>query len=466
MWALEKGMYVAGLTFLMLAAVIIVLLFGPEGGVNNIGWKIFACIVIGMVSGMLIGKVTEYFTSFDFGPVISIKDRAATGPATVVIQGLGVGMISCVPPTVILVCAIISCSALADAYGVSIAAVGMLATLGITLATDAYGPVADNAGGLAEMAGCDSSVRAKTDSLDALGNTTAATGKGFAIGSAVLTALSLLAAFKMKVGPEGVIKFDVSNASVMSGCLFGAMLPYLFGALTMISVGKAAAEIIQEVRRQFREIKGLRHAIERASRGETIPEDEDVKPDSDRCVAISTASSVREMLAPGAYAVLGPLIVGFAVGPKCLMGLLAGSIVSGAMIAIMMSNAGGAWDNSKKLCEKLQLKKTEQGKACVIGDTVGDPFKDTSGPALNILIKLMSMVSPLIAPFLKGKGDWEGWYIGVIPFIIFVAVTGILVQKGVLSWEDPLQQVQKPTEADTELSSPPAATTPLTTQTS
>merc|ERR1712050_671484 len=200
MWALEKGMYVAGLTFLGLAAVVIILLFGPEGGNQHIGWKIFGCVVIGMVSGMLIGKVTEYFTSFDFGPVISIKDRAATGPATVVIQGLGVGMISCVPPTIILVCAIISCSALADAYGVSIAAVGMLATLGITLATDAYGPVADNAGGLAEMAGCDSSVRAKTDSLDALGNTTAATGKGFAIGSAVLTSLSLLAAFKQQVG--------------------------------------------------------------------------------------------------------------------------------------------------------------------------------------------------------------------------------------------------------------------------
>merc|ERR1712176_465006 len=190
---------------------------------------------------------------------------------------------------------------------------------------------------------------------------------------------------------------------------------------------------IQEVRRQFREIAGLRHAIERASRGEAIPENEDVKPDSDRCVAISTASSVREMLAPGAYAVLGPLIVGFLVGPRAVMGLLAGSIVSGAMIAIMMSNAGGAWDNSKKLCEKLQLKKTEQGKACVIGDTVGDPFKDTSGPALNILIKLMSMVSLLIAPFLRGKGDWEGWFIGLLPFAVFAGVTAVLINKGILS---------------------------------
>merc|ERR1719277_1777315 len=214
-------MYVSGFLFLGLAAVIVILLFGPDGGHSAIGWKLYVCIIIGMVSGMLIGKVTEYFTSFDFGPVISIKDRARTGPATVVIQGLGVGMISCVPPTCILVAAIISCNVLAKAYGVSIAAVGMLATLGITLATDAYGPVADNAGGLAEMSGCDASVRAKTDSLDALGNTTAATGKGFAIGSAVLTALSLLSAFKEQVDPN--ITFDLGHPLVLSGLLFGAM---------------------------------------------------------------------------------------------------------------------------------------------------------------------------------------------------------------------------------------------------
>jgi len=439
-------------------------------GSDSEGWLLWICIVIGLGAGAAIGKVTEYFTSFDFGPVISIKDRGAFGPATVVIQGIGVGMISCGPPTFILCGAILACSALSpagsDAYGVSIAAVGMLSTLGITLATDAYGPVADNAGGLAEMAGLGPEVRAKTDSLDALGNTTAATGKGFAIGSAVLTALSLLAAFQSKVDPMGAIPFKVSSASVMGGCLFGAMLPYLFGALTMISVGKAAAEIIDEVRRQFREIPGLRRAIELASQGKEIPPEEDVSPDSDRCVAISTSSSVKEMLAPGAFAVLTPICVGFCVGPQCLMGLLAGSIVSGAMTAIMMSNAGGAWDNAKKLCEKLELKKTEQGKACVIGDTVGDPFKDTSGPALNILIKLMSMVSLLIAPFMRGKGDWEDWYFGLIPVAILALLTAALIQKGVLSWEDPLQQVQKPTEADTELFSPPAATTPLTTQTS
>lgn len=446
MWALEKGMYGAALLFTILSAVLIHLMFGdsPDSGT---GWKLYGCILIGLISGAAIGKVTEYFTSFDFGPVMSIKDRGATGPATVVIQGIGVGMISCGPPSIILCAAILACSALSPAaspaYGVSIAAVGMLSTLGITLATDAYGPVADNAGGLAEMAGLGPDVRAKTDSLDALGNTTAATGKGFAIGSAVLTALSLLAAFKTKVAPGGSLKFDISDPTVMSGCLFGAMLPYIFGALTMISVGKAAAEIIGEVRRQFREIPGLRAAIEKASRGEEIPPGEDVEPDSDLCVEISTRSSVKEMLAPGAYAVLAPLCIGFLVGPKCLMGLLAGSIVSGAMIAIMMSNAGGAWDNSKKLCEKLKLKKTEQGKACVIGDTVGDPFKDTSGPALNILIKLMSMVSLLIAPLLKGKGDWEGWGIGIIPLAVFILVTAILLKKEILTWKDPLSAVQE-----------------------
>lgn len=436
MWALEKGMYVAGALFLGLAAVLIYLLFESE----EVAWKIYACILIGMISGMSIGKVTEYFTSFDFGPVISIKDRGHTGPATVVIQGIGVGMISCAPPTFILCSTILACNAMCGDYGVAIAAVGMLATLGITLATDAYGPVADNAGGLAEMGGLGADVRAKTDSLDALGNTTAATGKGFAIGSAVLTALSLMAAFRQKVVTPGtVLVFDISDATVMSGALFGAMLPYLFGALTMISVGKAAAEIIDEVRRQFREIPGLRSILEKIARGEEIKEGEDVLPNSDRCVAISTASSVKEMIAPGTYAVIAPLFIGFCVGPQCLMGLLAGAITSGAMLAIMMSNAGGAWDNSKKLCEKLKIKKTEQGKACVIGDTVGDPFKDTSGPALNILIKLMSMVSLLIAPLLRDKEAWaDTWWYGMFPLALFLFISLVLVKKGILSWADPL----------------------------
>jgi len=345
------------------------------------------------------------------GPTQSITDRGVTGPATVIIQGLGVGMVSCVPPTIILVAAILGCSSLAGEYGVAIAAVGMLSTLGITLATDAYGPVADNAGGLAELAGLGAEVRNKTDSLDALGNTTAATGKGFAIGSAVLTSLSLLAAVRKEVSPVGsdTLSFDVTDPTVLSGVLFGAMLPLMFSALTMISVGKAAAAIIIEVRHQFRTLKNkhgqtLLEVIQYATEHDgKVPEDMDILPDSDRVVAISTRSSVREMIAPGLYAILAPLAVGFLVGPKCLMGMLAGAISCGCMMAIMMSNAGGAWDNSKKLCEKKQIKKTAQGSACVVGDTVGDPFKDTSGPALNILIKLMSMVSLTVAPLFKNK---------------------------------------------------------------
>jgi len=481
MWALEKGMYVSAFLFVGLSAVLIWLLFGE----SKDGWKIYGCIIMGLVAGAAIGKVTEYFTSFDYGPVISIKDRGSTGPATVVIQGLGVGMISTLAPIVILCATILGCNEIAGSYGISIAAVGMLSTLGITLATDAYGPVADNAGGLAEMAGLGPDVRAKTDSLDALGNTTAATGKGFAIGSAVLTSLSLLAAFKQQCGAirdeDGIEwKYDVSDAMVLVGLLFGAMLPYLFAALTMISVGKAAAEIIEEVRRQFREVSNpangrtLREAIQRASRGETIPEAEDVEPDSDRCVQISTRSSVKEMIAPGAYAILTPLIVGFTLGPRCLMGVLAGAICSGAMLAIMMSNAGGAWDNSKKLCEKLKIKKTEQGKACIVGDTVGDPFKDTSGPALNILIKLMSMVALTIAPLLtevkkdknlpggsmrEGNHDWENWGFGMIPLGVALVITAVLMAMKILTWKDPLAGANQ-AAAEAQAQAPPAAEAP------
>merc|ERR1712196_311365 len=296
-----------------------------------------------------------------------------------------------------------------------------------------------------------------TDSLDALGNTTAATGKGFAIGSAVLTALSLLTAFKQAVGSSGR-NFDVGSPIVLSGVLTGAMLPYLFAALTMISVGKAAAEIITEVRQQFLShtnangftlgecIRQYTEMYEKHGEGEwKAPPHQEVVPDSNKCVVISTRSSVREMIAPGTYAVLAPLIGGFLVGPRFLMGMLAGAIASGCMLALMMANAGGAWDNSKKLCEKLGLKKSpdnkkkEQQKACVVGDTVGDPFKDTSGPALKILIKLMSMVSLTVAPLLKNyQTDLQYWYQGLIPLGIFVVLTLVLAAPTVkiLTWED------------------------------
>eukprot|EP00931_Biecheleriopsis_adriatica_P034862 TRINITY_DN2010_c0_g1_i6.p1 TRINITY_DN2010_c0_g1~~TRINITY_DN2010_c0_g1_i6.p1 ORF type:complete len:522 (+),score=130.91 TRINITY_DN2010_c0_g1_i6:35-1567(+) len=446
MWALEKGTYVANILFLIFGAVIVILLFGP--GSQN-GWKMYGCVLIGLATGMIIGKGTEYFTSFDYGPTISIKDRATTGPATVIIQGIGVGMISTVLPTFVLAVAIVACAALADEYGVALAAVGMLSTLAISLSTDAYGPIADNAGGLAEMGGLGPDVRAKTDSLDALGNTTAAIGKGFAVGSAVLTALSLLAAFKEEVSKKKLVSFEVSEPIVLAGVLIGSMLPYLFSALTMLSVGKAAAEMIDEVRRQFREVKNkhgvtLMEAIKKATAGQTLSEEEEVEPDSDRCVMISTRSSVKEMLAPGIYSVLTPLIMGFIIGAKAVMGLLAGCIGSAAMLAIMMGNAGGAWDNSKKLCEKLKIKKTDQGKSCVVGDTVGDPFKDTSGPSLDILLKLMAMVSLLIAPLLDGRGDWEEWYIGLVPLALGVISTFALICLGILTWKDPLEGTDLP----------------------
>mmetsp|Transcript_30389 Transcript_30389/g.43084 ORF Transcript_30389/g.43084 Transcript_30389/m.43084 type:complete len:761 (+) Transcript_30389:101-2383(+) len=416
LFALQKGVIVSSI-FVTIFSFLIIMLLTP--GRTKEGLQIFGCIVIGLVAGICIGQVTEYFTSYSYYPVKSITDAGVTGPATVIIQGLGMGMISCVFPVLILVIAILGCEALSGQYGIAMAAVGMLSTLGVTLATDTYGPIADNAGGIAEMAELDDRVRDTTDALDALGNTTAATGKGFAIGSAVLTALSLLAAFKDKAE---VATADIGDPTVLSGVLIGAMLPFLFAALTMLSVQKAAGAIIVEVRRQFAEIPGLREGTAEA--------------DSDKCVAISTQSSVEEMILPGLYAILSPIVVGLLIGPRCLTGLLGGSIASGMMLAIMMANAGGAWDNSKKYIEIEGAhggKGTEIHKACVVGDTVGDPFKDTSGPSLNILIKLMSMISLTMAPLIAGKSDWEKWYLGLIP--LFFMIFGTVCVK-VFIWTD------------------------------
>ena len=382
---------------------------------KNQAWRYFGSILIGLVSGISIGEATEYFTSYAYAPTMSITEAGSMGgAATVVIQGLGIGMFSCVPPVIIICIAIVACFSLGGVYGIAIAAVGMLSTLGVTLATDAYGPVADNAGGIAEMTpDCPEEVRERTDALDALGNTTAATGKGFAIGSAVLTALALMSAYAKNSGiPGGYLDMDLTNPLVLAGVLFGAMLPFLFAALTMLSVRKAAGSIIVEVQRQFRTIDGL------------LEGKEGVECDSTACVALCTKASVNEMILPGLIAILSPIWVGLLVGARCLGGMLIGSISSGFVLAVMMSNAGGAWDNAKKYIENEKVyggKKSETHKACVVGDTIGDPFKDTSGPALNILIKLMSIFSLTLAPVFKD--DWETWWYG----LIVLAVKCILI---------------------------------------
>jgi len=454
--ALHRGTYVSSILVTGLSIVLTLILFSDS---SEMGWKLFGCIMIGLVAGILIGEATEYFTSYAYAPTVSIMTSGKTGPATVIIQGLGVGMLSCVPPVTILVGAILGCTALAGEYGVAIAAVGMLSTLGITLATDAYGPVADNAGGIAEMAELDSQVRDTTDALDALGNTTAATGKGFAIGSAVLTALSLLAAFKTNAMPNvGLDSLAVTDSVILSGVMFGAMLPYLFAALTMLSVRKSAGAIINEVRRQFC-YPGVKESF--LPENEHKPEMKQLaadKVDSKECVRIATESSIVEMVLPGTYAILCPIMIGLLVGPACLAGVLAGSIASGCMLGIMMSNAGGAWDNSKKYMRSSAFQKTltrprakkpdgtptyaikangfpaipkgtEHHDACVVGDTVGDPFKDTSGPALNILIKLMSMVSLTIAPLLRGNETYDDWVLGLIPTGLAIIITVVHTMK-------------------------------------
>jgi K(+)-stimulated pyrophosphate-energized sodium pump len=349
---------------------------------------VFFAIIVGLVVGALMSMITEYYTAMGKRPVLSIIKQSGTGHATNIIGGLSVGMESTVLPTIVLAAGIMGSHYFAGLYGVAIAAAGMMATTAMQLAIDAFGPIADNAGGIAEMSQLPEEVRHRTDNLDAVGNTIAATGKGFAIASAALTSLALFAAF---VGVSGISAIDIFKAPVLAGLFVGGMIPFIFSSLAIAAVGRAAMDMVNEVRRQFREIPGIMEYK--------------AKPEYEKCVAISTKASIREMIAPGAIALIVPVIVGFSFGPEVLGGLLAGVTVSGVLMGMFQSNAGGAWDNAKKSFEKgveingqMYYKKSEPHKASVTGDTVGDPFKDTSGPSMNILIKLTSIVALIIAP--------------------------------------------------------------------
>ena len=386
LWALRKGIFAAAICVVLFSLMIVLWL--------DVDFNAFWAILVGLLAGVIIGLVTEYYTSYHYSPTKTVARASQTGVATNIISGIATGMQSTVVPVITIGAAILIAFELLGFYGVALAGVGMLSTLGITLATDAYGPVADNAGGIAEQASLGIEVRERTDALDSLGNTTAATGKGFAIGSAALTSLALMAAYAMTAelfisDDKKDLSLNILNHKTLVGLLIGSMLPYLFSSMTMKAVGRAAFSIVEEVRRQFREIPGLM--------------DGTGKPDYIRCIDISTREALREMILPGIIAVVTPVAIGFILGKEALGGLLIGSIGAGFLLAIFMANAGGAWDNAKKYIEmgNFNGKSSDTHKAAVVGDTVGDPFKDTSGPSLNILLKLMAIVALVFAPVFK-----------------------------------------------------------------